>query len=60
MVDGFTKRYNVHKLVYYEIVEDVSEAILREKRIKRWKRDWKNDLINKDNPSWDDLYNKII
>ena len=54
--DGFTKRYSVHKLVYYEIYGSAYEAIKREKRLKGWKRDWKMDLINKSNPDWRDLY----
>jgi len=59
-VEGFTKKYNVHLLVYYEIYDDVKEAILREKRIKRWRREWKIKLIEKMNPNWEDLYNKIL
>ena len=54
-VDGFTKKYHVHKLVYYEIHEDIYEAISREKRIKRWHRQWKIDLIEQNNPHWTDL-----
>lgn len=60
LVEGFTKKYHIHKLVYYEIIEDASEAILREKRLKRWKRIWKDELINEFNQKWEDLYNKII
>ena len=56
LVDGFTKKYNVHKLVYYEIHDDVNEAILREKRIKKWNRKWKINLIEQTNPQWIDLY----
>lgn len=59
LVDGFTKEYGVHMLVYYETHEDIHEAILREKRIKKWKRQWKLDLIEKANPEWHDLFNKI-
>ncbi|MFA6525655.1 MAG: GIY-YIG nuclease family protein [Patescibacteria group bacterium] len=59
-VEGFTKKYNVHKLVYYESTENSLEAITREKRIKRWKRAWKEDLINDMNPGWEDLYDKIV
>ncbi len=59
VVEGFTKRYQVHKLVYYEIIEDVTEAILREKRMKKWKRQWKNNVINGFNPNWDDLYDQL-
>ena len=59
-VEGFTKKYGVHKLVYYEIHGDVHEAILREKRIKKWNRDWKINLIERDNPHWLDLYSDLI
>ena len=58
-VEGFTKKYGVHKLVYYEIHGDVHEAILREKRIKKWNRDWKINLIERDNPHWLDLYGDL-
>ena len=51
----FVKKYNIHRLVYYEKHGDVSFAIDREKRIKRWKRQWKIELIEKQNPLWDDL-----
>ena len=53
---GFTTRYCLYKLVYYESTDDVTEALEREKRIKKWRRQWKIDLIEKDNPDWDDLY----
>ena len=53
---SFTKRYNVNKLVYLEEYGDVREAIHREKCIKRWKRDWKIELIKKMNPEWRDLF----
>ena len=52
LADGFTKKYNIHQLVYYEIHLDVSEAILREKRLKKWNRQWKINLIEQDNPQW--------
>ena len=55
LVKGFTKKYNVHKLVYYEETNDVNEALLYEKRIKKWNRAWKIRLIEKDNPEWKDL-----
>jgi len=58
--DGFTKQYKVNRLVYYEIHEDVSEALLREKQIKKWNRDWKINLIERENPYWFDLYKEII
>jgi putative endonuclease len=59
MVDGFTKRYNLHMLVYTEFHATMEEAILREKRIKKWRRDWKITLIEKANPTWRDLYDEI-
>ena len=57
LVKGFTSRYNVDKLVYYEIFEDISEAISREKQIKNLVRRKKLELINRFNPDWKDLYN---
>ena len=59
LVDGFTKKYNMSKLVYYETGENVSGAISREKQIKAGSRDSKNELINGFNPNWKDLYNDI-
>ena len=55
LVDGFTKKYNVHKLVYYEQTNDVYSAISREKQLKHWSRAKKNTLIQKANPQWLDL-----
>lgn len=52
LVDGFTKKYDVHRLVFYELHSDVNEAILREKRIKKWNRQWKINLIEQHNPQW--------
>jgi putative endonuclease len=60
LVDGFTKKYNVHNLVYYETTEDISSAIKREKQIKKWKRKWKIELIENKNPNWRDLYFDLI
>jgi putative endonuclease len=60
LVPGFTKEHGVDKLVYYEIFDDPESAIVREKRLKRWKRDWKVELIERDNPDWDDLYSALI
>ena len=57
--DGFTKKYSVKLLVWYETHEDVHAAIAREKQIKEWKRIWKIELIEKENPYWNDLYNSI-
>ncbi len=59
-VDGFTKRYAVHKFVWYEEYEDIEDAIQREKNIKRWRREWKLDLIEQMNPSWRDLYEDLV
>jgi putative endonuclease len=59
-VEGFTKRYGVKRLVYYEVFEDVWAAIAREKRLKRYKRDWKIALIERDNPDWRDLYPSLL
>ncbi|MBI5854094.1 MAG: GIY-YIG nuclease family protein, partial [Nitrospirae bacterium] len=56
LVDGFTKRYGVHTLVWYEVHESMDSAIQREKAIKEWKRRWKLELIEKTNPQWRDLY----
>ena len=55
LADGFTKKYNVHKLVYYENTNDVYSAISREKQLKGWRRSKKNALITKMNPDWHDL-----
>ena len=55
LVGGFTKRYGVDRLVYYEPFDDPASAIAREKQLKRWRRDWKVRLIEKDNPDWSDL-----
>ncbi|OGD65846.1 hypothetical protein A2215_00830 [Candidatus Berkelbacteria bacterium RIFOXYA2_FULL_43_10] len=60
LVEGFSNKYNVDKLVYYEPHQDVNEAITREKQIKKWNRTWKVRLIEKSNPEWDDLYQEII
>lgn len=59
-VPGFTKKYNLHKLIYYEIFEDIVNAIIREKQIKGWLRSKKVSLIGKVNPGWNDLYMSII
>lgn len=52
---SFTDRYNLEKLVWFEEFNDINEAIAREKQLKNWKREWKNTLLNKLNPAWDDL-----
>jgi putative endonuclease len=58
-VGGFTRKYGVHRLVYYEPHTDITEAIWREKRLKKWNRAWKIRLIEERNPHWDDLYPAI-
>ena len=58
-IEGFTKKYNVNKLVYDEEYKDINEAIHREKCIKEWSLDWKIELIEKINPEWKDLYETI-
>jgi len=60
LADGFTKKYKVHHLVYFELHEDMYAAISREKQIKKWNRAWKLDLIEKSNPEWKDLYESIV
>ena len=60
LVGGFTKKYGIHKLVYYEQTSDIMSAIIREKRLKKWNRKWKIDLIEKSNPDWKDLYELLV
>ncbi len=59
MLKGFSEKYGVDKLVYYEMYEDALTAITREKRLKKWRREWKLRLIEEKNPIWKDLYNEI-
>jgi len=59
-VEGFTKRYNIHHLVYFEQHEDMFSAITREKRLKKWNRSWKIRIIEKQNPEWKDLYDSLF
>ena len=59
-VNSFSEKYNLHKLVYYEQFEDMYSAICREMRLKKYKREWKQDLVNEMNPSWKDQYHEII
>jgi len=59
MIDGFTRRYGVHGLVYAEFHATMAEAIQREKHIKKWRRAWKIRLIEQTNPTWRDLYDEI-
>jgi putative endonuclease len=58
-VEGFTKKYGVHSLVYFELHSEMYEAIQREKRLKKWNREWKIRLIEESNPEWTDLSNQI-
>ncbi len=60
MVDGFTSRYGIHQLVWYELHDSMESAITREKRLKNWKRKWKLELIETRNPEWIDLFNTIV
>jgi putative endonuclease len=60
VIEGFTKQYRVHLLVYYELHGDMVSAITREKQIKKWNRAWKIELIEEKNPDWQDLWNNII
>jgi len=60
LVKGFTKKYEVHRLVYFECFDQIEHAIHREKRLKKWPRAWKVSLIEKDNPNWIDLYPEIV
>ena len=60
LAEGFTKRYEVHHLVWYEMHESMDSAIQREKRVKGWKRTWKLELIESSNPSWQDLYHTMF
>jgi putative endonuclease len=57
---GFTQKYNLHLLVHYEVFETITEAIEREKQLKHWKREWKIELIEKENPEWEDLSENVV
>jgi len=60
VIDGFTKEYGVHRLVYAEFHQTMTNAIAREKRVKNWRRVWKLALIERDNPTWRDLYLEYV
>jgi putative endonuclease len=60
LLPGFTSQYDIRRLVWFEIYDDPTTAIEREKQIKKWRRAWKIDLIEKENPEWKDLYPEII
>ena len=59
LVDGFSKKYGIHRLVWFEMHESAESAISREKQIKKWNRKWKLELIDNHNPLWEDLYEKL-
>ncbi|MDV7338411.1 GIY-YIG nuclease family protein [Terasakiella sp. A23] len=59
-VEGYTKQKDIHRLVYYETFDRAEDAISHEKKLKRWKRDWKFNLIARANPHWDDLYPQLF
>lgn len=60
LVEGFTKKYHVHSLVFFEEFADPENAIAREKQLKKWNRDWKSKLIAKSNPTWKDMYQSLL
>jgi putative endonuclease len=60
LVEGFTKQYGIHQLVYFEQTGSIDSAIVREKQIKKWRRQWKLELIEQKNPHWKDLYNDLV
>ncbi len=60
LVPGFTSKYNVHRLVYYEQTNEIYAALTREKQLKKWRRKWKIELIEEHNPEWRDLYEELM
>jgi putative endonuclease len=60
LIKGFTKTHRLHHLVYHEATDDIASAIQREKLLKKWKRQWKIEMIEKDNPRWKDLYPGLL
>lgn len=60
VVEGFSKKYGVYMLVYFEMHDTMESAITREKQMKKWKREWKIKLIEDKNPNWDDLYDRLL
>ncbi|MEQ1612261.1 MAG: GIY-YIG nuclease family protein [Hyphomicrobiaceae bacterium] len=60
VVEGFTDRYEVRRLVYFEFHDDAAAANARERRLKRWRRDWKIQLIETNNPTWRDLFDEVV
>jgi putative endonuclease len=60
VVDGFTRQYDITRLVWFEMHETMDSAIVREKRIKKWNREWKRNMIERSNPTWRDLWDDIL
>ena len=60
LISGFIKKYNIDSLIYYEHFENINDAIRQEKQLKKWNRKWKEELIEKNNSNWVDLYDQII
>jgi putative endonuclease len=60
LVEGFTNKYHIHNLVYFEVTEDINSALSREKQLKKWNRAWKIELIEKNNLEWRDLYCDLL
>ncbi len=60
LIEGFTNKYNCHKLVWYQHTNDVESAITQEKKMKKWKREYKENVINGMNPEWRDLYDELV
>jgi putative endonuclease len=60
VTDGHSKKYKTHDLVHYEVFGDIERAITREKQLKNWHREWKDNLISEHNPDWEDLYNSLM
>lgn len=56
IIEGFTKKYKIHRLIYFEETNDIQSAITKEKQLKKWNRKWKIELIEKQNPEWKDIY----
>lgn len=56
LIEGFTQKYAIHNLVYFESTESIESAIMREKQLKKWNRAWKINLVENNNPAWNDLY----
>ena len=60
LFEGFTKKYHIKILVYFEQYRDIADAIIREKRLKKWRREWKIALIEQNNPLWNNLYDNLV